>query len=222
MTADVGLIDPADLIDEQGAWEALGLAFEVGDPSITDRYPAMPAPLVDFGPGRPRIWSRRQLAAWIDAGGIEDTAPTPKVVRYVDGLICVVLDPLDAAARREVHRALHAAPKIPRKPRTQLVEFLMAGVALPAVAPGMRRVNEATRRALLRDGRSPVLLPLDGSEASDTMTKTIHRYVRDYLINNPQVSARWPGLRIWWNSSLMSHTDDGPVVWGVAEGGLGD
>jgi hypothetical protein len=98
----------------------------------------------------------------------------------------------------------------------------MAGVDLPAVSPGLRRRNEDERRAIAGPKIVPVLLPLDGSGSSDTMTKTVYRYIGDYLIKNPQVCARWPGLRDWWTASLMAHTDDGPVLWGVAEGGLSD
>jgi hypothetical protein len=97
----------------------------------------------------------------------------------------------------------------------------MAGVTLPAVSPGMRQRNEYERRALLpASAAGPVLLPLDGSAPIETISKTVRKYITDYIDSNPQVCASWPGFREWWSSSLMAHTDEGPVMWGVAEGGL--
>lgn len=220
MTERRDRIEVTDLLDEQGAAEVLGIAWHPGQPGIDTRFPGLPAPLADFGPRRSRLWSRSELTEWIGAGGLNPGTEV-KVVRYVGNLLCVVLDPLSDEQRRAVERALNGAPKVARKPRTDLLALLMAGVTLPAVTPGMRRANEAVRRSLARGlATQPVLLPLDGSAPIDTISKTIYKYVKEYLISNPQVLAAWPGFATWWESTLMSHTDDGPVLWGVAEGGL--
>lgn len=222
MTERPDHIAVTDLLDEQGAAEVLGIAWQFGQPAIDTRFPGIPAPIADFGPKRPRLWSRAELTDWIKTGGI-NAADDVKVVRYVGDLLCVVLDPLPDEARRAVERALNGAPKVARKPRTDLLAFLMAGVTLPAVTPGMRRANETVRRSLVRGMKmQPALLPLDGSPPIDTISKTIYKYVGDYLISNPQVLAAWPGFGTWWRSTLMAHTDEGPVLWGVADGGLAD
>ena len=53
-----------DLIDAQAVAEILGLSHRNTVSSYQKRYPDMPRPIVDLGPGRPRLWVRQDIEAW--------------------------------------------------------------------------------------------------------------------------------------------------------------
>ena len=60
-------IDTDDLVDAQGVADMLGLSPHAGRNAVSvyqRRYPDMPRPIVDLGPGRPRLWSRSAMLAW--------------------------------------------------------------------------------------------------------------------------------------------------------------
>ena len=56
--------DLDDLVDATGVAELLGLRNRTSVSVYQQRYPDMPRPVLDFGVGRPRLWSRRELQAW--------------------------------------------------------------------------------------------------------------------------------------------------------------
>ena len=53
-----------DLIDAQGVAEILGLAQRTSVSVYQRRYPDMPRPVVDLGPGRPLLWLKPEIVAW--------------------------------------------------------------------------------------------------------------------------------------------------------------
>lgn len=59
------MVDTDDLIDARGIAELLGLSHPNSVSTYQRRYTDMPRPIVDLGIGRPRLWSRGQIEAWI-------------------------------------------------------------------------------------------------------------------------------------------------------------
>ena len=55
----------SDLIDAQGVAAMLGLAQRNTVSRYQLRYPDMPRPVIDLGPGRPRLWLRSQVVGWM-------------------------------------------------------------------------------------------------------------------------------------------------------------
>jgi glutathione-regulated potassium-efflux system ancillary protein KefG len=53
-----------DLIDAQAVADILGLAQRTSVSVYQGRYPDMPRPVVDLGPGRPRLWLRSEITKW--------------------------------------------------------------------------------------------------------------------------------------------------------------
>ena len=53
-----------DLIDAHTVAEILGLRHRNTVSSYQRRYPDMPRPIVDLGPGRPRLWLRSEVETW--------------------------------------------------------------------------------------------------------------------------------------------------------------
>jgi predicted DNA-binding transcriptional regulator AlpA len=53
-----------DLIDAQAVAELLGLSQRTSVSVYQRRYADMPRPLVDLGPGRPRLWLRSEIESW--------------------------------------------------------------------------------------------------------------------------------------------------------------
>lgn len=56
-----------DLIDATGVAELLGLSNRTSVSVYQRRYPEMPRPVLDLGPGRPRLWSREAVRVWAAA-----------------------------------------------------------------------------------------------------------------------------------------------------------
>ena len=57
-------VDTEDLIDAQGVADLLGLAQRNSVSTYQRRYPDMPRPVVDLGPGRPRLWKKTEITRW--------------------------------------------------------------------------------------------------------------------------------------------------------------
>jgi glutathione-regulated potassium-efflux system ancillary protein KefG len=53
-----------DLIDAHGVAEILGLAQRNTVSQYQARYPDMPRPIVNLGPGRPMLWLRPEIERW--------------------------------------------------------------------------------------------------------------------------------------------------------------
>ena len=58
-------VEVADLIDAQGVAALMGLAQRNTVSGYQRRYPDMPRPVIDLGPGRPRLWLRSQVVDWM-------------------------------------------------------------------------------------------------------------------------------------------------------------
>ena len=54
-----------DLIDAQAVAELLGLAQRTSVSVYQRRYPDMPRPVLDLGPGRPKLWLRPAIEEWM-------------------------------------------------------------------------------------------------------------------------------------------------------------
>lgn len=57
-------VDTEDLIDARGIAELLGLAHPNSVSTYQRRYSDMPRPILDLGPGRPRLWLRSAIERW--------------------------------------------------------------------------------------------------------------------------------------------------------------
>ncbi len=57
-------VNTEDLIDAHEVARILGLAQFQSVSTYQRRYGDMPRPVVDLGPGRPRLWLRQQIEAW--------------------------------------------------------------------------------------------------------------------------------------------------------------
>jgi glutathione-regulated potassium-efflux system ancillary protein KefG len=58
-------VNTEDLIDAQGVADLLGLAQRTAVSVYQRRYPDMPRPVVDLGKGRPMLWLRSAIEAWV-------------------------------------------------------------------------------------------------------------------------------------------------------------
>lgn len=58
------LVRTEDLIDARGIAELLGLSHSNSVSTYQKRYRDMPRPVVDLGPGRPRLWLRPEIEEW--------------------------------------------------------------------------------------------------------------------------------------------------------------
>ncbi len=56
-----------DLIDAREVAELLGLAHRNTVSKYQSRYPDMPRPVVNLGPGRPMLWLRPEIERWQNA-----------------------------------------------------------------------------------------------------------------------------------------------------------
>lgn len=68
-------VSTEDLIDAHGIAEMLGLKHRNTVSVYQTRYVDMPRPVVDLGPGRPRLWSRRAVLQWAVASGRLEAPP---------------------------------------------------------------------------------------------------------------------------------------------------
>jgi hypothetical protein len=59
------MINTDDLCDAQGVADLVGLRHPNSVHTYLRRYADMPRPVIDLGPGRPRLWLRPQIQAWL-------------------------------------------------------------------------------------------------------------------------------------------------------------
>lgn len=57
-------VNTEDLIDASAVAELLGLTHRNTVSVYQKRYPGMPRPVIDLGPGRSRLWLRAEIADW--------------------------------------------------------------------------------------------------------------------------------------------------------------
>lgn len=56
-----------DLLDAHGVADLIGLSHSNSVHTYMRRYADMPRPVIDLGPGRPRLWLRPHILAWVEA-----------------------------------------------------------------------------------------------------------------------------------------------------------
>lgn len=59
------MINTDDLCDAQEVADLAGLRHTNSVHTYLRRYADMPRPVIDLGPGRPRLWLRPQIEAWL-------------------------------------------------------------------------------------------------------------------------------------------------------------
>jgi len=59
------MVRTEDLIDARAIAGLLGLSHSNSVSTYLHRYPEMPRPVLDLGPGRPRLWLRPHIDAWM-------------------------------------------------------------------------------------------------------------------------------------------------------------
>ena len=57
-------VNTEDLVDAHEVAKILGVAQRNTVSLYQRRYPDMPRPVVDLGPGRPRLWLRSAIVSW--------------------------------------------------------------------------------------------------------------------------------------------------------------
>ena len=58
------MVRTEDLIDATEVARILGLRHRNTVSEYLRRYPAMPRPVIDLGPRRPRLWLRPEVESW--------------------------------------------------------------------------------------------------------------------------------------------------------------
>jgi hypothetical protein len=58
------MVRTEDLVDAQELARLLGLRHANSVSTYQHRYPEMPRPVLDLGPGRPKLWLRPEVCAW--------------------------------------------------------------------------------------------------------------------------------------------------------------
>ena len=58
------IVKTEELIDAQTIADLLGLAQRNTVSLYQRRYPDMPRPVIDLGPGRPRLWLKPEIISW--------------------------------------------------------------------------------------------------------------------------------------------------------------
>jgi hypothetical protein len=71
------MINTDELCDAQGVADLVGLAHANSVHTYLRRYADMPRPVIDLGPGRPRLWLRPQIEAWLAVRGGGSAVPLP-------------------------------------------------------------------------------------------------------------------------------------------------
>ncbi len=61
------IVRTEDLADARALAELLKLSHPNSVSTYLRRYPDMPRPVLDLGPGRPRLWLRPDIVAWAGA-----------------------------------------------------------------------------------------------------------------------------------------------------------
>lgn len=71
------MINTDDLCDAQGVADLVGLRHANSVHTYLRRYADMPRPVIDLGPGRPRLWLRPQIVTWLTVRGRPTTLVGP-------------------------------------------------------------------------------------------------------------------------------------------------
>jgi glutathione-regulated potassium-efflux system ancillary protein KefG len=79
------MINTEDLCDAQGVADLVGLRHPNSVHTYLRRYADMPRPVIDLGPGRPRLWLRPQIEAWLTVRGGVMPAHAARVPAQVAG-----------------------------------------------------------------------------------------------------------------------------------------
>ncbi|MEM8708126.1 MAG: hypothetical protein AAGE98_16805 [Actinomycetota bacterium] len=58
------MVNTEELADAREIADMLGLSHPNSVSLYQRRYPEMPRPIIDLGPGRPRLWLRPGIEAW--------------------------------------------------------------------------------------------------------------------------------------------------------------
>lgn len=58
------MVNTEDLVDAREIAKLLGLSHPNSVSLYQRRYPDMPRPVIDLGPGRPRLWLRDAVTEW--------------------------------------------------------------------------------------------------------------------------------------------------------------
>jgi glutathione-regulated potassium-efflux system ancillary protein KefG len=75
------MINTDDLCDAQVVADLAGLRHSNSVHTYLRRYADMPRPVIDLGPGRPRLWLRPQIEAWLSIrSGVAHGAPETETV----------------------------------------------------------------------------------------------------------------------------------------------
>jgi len=61
------MIDTDDVIDSRGVAKIIGVARPNAVSEYSKRYPDLPAPVINLGRGRCRLWLRSEIEAWAEA-----------------------------------------------------------------------------------------------------------------------------------------------------------
>ena len=59
-------VNTEDLVDAHVVAEMIGLSHPNSVSTYLRRYPDFPRPVVDLGRGRPRLWLRQDVTAWVE------------------------------------------------------------------------------------------------------------------------------------------------------------
>jgi glutathione-regulated potassium-efflux system ancillary protein KefG len=60
------MVNTDDLSDAHGLAELLGLSHANSVSTYQHRYADMPRPVIDLGPGRPKLWLQHEVRAWAE------------------------------------------------------------------------------------------------------------------------------------------------------------
>lgn len=59
------MVNTDELVDAREIADLIGLAHPNSVSLYQRRYPDMPRPVIDLGPGRPRLWERSAITEWL-------------------------------------------------------------------------------------------------------------------------------------------------------------
>lgn len=147
----------SDLMDSQEVADLLGLAHRNSVSGYQRRYPDMPMPEIDPGPGRPKLWRREAVMRWaMRAGKIRlDRGP----VR--DPFYTAILDGLDGDLD-------------PRRFEACVVDILQPEIPVVPVTGG----DDLGMDGAVFDGEGPAfpLIATTAEDAIGNLTKNLTRY----------------------------------------------
>lgn len=60
------MVNTDELVDARALATLLGLSHANSVSTYQHRYPDMPRPVLDLGPGRPKLWARSEVLDWAE------------------------------------------------------------------------------------------------------------------------------------------------------------